>query len=111
MSEPENKKLEPARGISIPTITETGGVMTQDEIKAAVLKELCAIAPELEGEEINPDVNFRDQFDFDSMDFLNFAIALHKKLSIDIPEIDYPKLSNLAGCLKYLDSKLVRNTD
>jgi len=69
--------------------------MTEDEIKTLVLEELTAIAPELQGEQIDPDVNFRDQFEFDSVDYLNFAIALSTKLAIDIPEIDYPKLSNM----------------
>ena len=80
--------------------------MTQGEIKDIVLKELVSIAPELEAEEIDPDLNFRDQFDFDSIDFLNFAIGVHKKLGIDIPEVDYPKMSSLAGCIVYLESRL-----
>jgi len=80
--------------------------MTQGEIKDIVLKELVSIAPELEGEEIDPDLNFRDQFDFDSIDFLNFAIGVHKKLEIDIPEVDYPKMSSLVGCIAYLESRL-----
>ena len=80
--------------------------MTQGEIKDIVLKELVSIAPELEGEEIDQDLNFRDQFDFDSIDFLNFVIGVHKKLKIDIPEVDYPKMSSLAGCIAYLESRL-----
>jgi len=80
--------------------------MTQDEIKQIVLKELVSIAPELEGEEIEPVLNFRDQFDFDSIDFLNFAISVHEKLKIDIPEVDYPKMSSLAGCITYIESRL-----
>lgn len=80
--------------------------MTQDEIKEIVLKELVSIAPELDEEEIEPDLNFRDQFDFDSIDFLNFAISIHEKLEIDIPEVDYPKMSSLAGCIAYIESRL-----
>ncbi|WP_447974732.1 hypothetical protein [Nitrospira sp. Kam-Ns4a] len=36
------------------------------------------------------------------MDFLNFVIALHKTLGVEIPEEDYPKLASLNGCLAYL---------
>lgn len=64
--------------------------MTEDEIKTQVLEELTAIAPELQGKQIDPDVNFRVQFEFDSVDYLNFAIALSNKLVIDIPVIYYP---------------------
>ena len=80
--------------------------MTEDEIKTLVLEELTTIAPELQGEQIDPDVNLRDQFELDSLDFLNFAFALGDKLRIDIPEIDYPKLANISGCLTYLAPKL-----
>jgi acyl carrier protein len=38
------------------------------------------------------------------MDFLNFVIALHKELHIEIPERDYPKLSTLQSCTEYLTS-------
>jgi len=79
--------------------------MTQKEIKTIVKNTLYQIAPELEDQVIDSNVNFRDQFDFDSVDFLNFAISLQKKTNIDIPEIDYPKLSSLTGCITYFESK------
>ncbi len=80
--------------------------MTQDEIKDIVMKTLYEIAPELEDQAIDSNVNFRDQFDFDSVDFLNFAISLQEIMNIDIPEIDYPKLSSLTGCITYFESRL-----
>lgn len=80
--------------------------MTQDEIKAIVMKTLYDIAPELEDQTIDSHVNFRDQFDFDSVDFLDFAISLQEKMRINIPEIDYPKLSSLTGCITYFESRL-----
>ena len=80
--------------------------MTEDEIRAAVLAALTGVAPDLEGEEVDPSTPFRDQFDFDSMDLLNFAIALHQSLGVEIPEIDYPKVASLQGALGYLSEKL-----
>jgi acyl carrier protein len=62
------------------------------------------IAPEADAEQLRPDVSFREQLDIDSMDFLNFVIALHEELHIEIPEKDYPKLSSLRGCVDYLVS-------
>lgn len=76
-------------------------MMTQEEIKKATLAALTEIAPEISVDEIVSDVNFRDQFDFDSMDFLNFTLALEARLKIKIPQADYPKLSNLDGCIAY----------
>jgi acyl carrier protein len=36
------------------------------------------------------------------MDFLNFVIALHEKLGVDIPEADYPRLVTVDGAVGYL---------
>jgi acyl carrier protein len=78
--------------------------MTPDDIRAAVRRALGGVAPEADFEHLRPDVGFRDQLDIDSMDFLNFVIALHKDLHVDIPEKDYPKLATLRGCVEYLAS-------
>lgn len=76
--------------------------MTREEIKSAVERLLGAIAPEVDFARINPDVVLRDQIDLDSMDFLNFIIALSQELNVEIPESDYPKLMTLNACVDYL---------
>ncbi len=40
------------------------------------------------------------------MDFLNFVTAIHHRLGVDIPELDYPKLVTLDGAVGYLKTKL-----
>jgi acyl carrier protein len=40
------------------------------------------------------------------MDFLNFVIAVHHRLGIDIPELDYPKLVTFDGAVAYLTARL-----
>ena len=79
--------------------------MTPEEIKDVVLRALTGVAPEIDPASIQPGTSFRDQLDVDSMDFLNFVIALHARLGIDIPEADYPKLSTLDSAVAYLTSK------
>jgi acyl carrier protein len=76
--------------------------MTRDELRNLVLCLLGERAPEADLSQLRPDISFREQLDLDSMDFLNFVIALHKETGIDIPERDYPRLANLEGCLEYL---------
>jgi acyl carrier protein len=78
--------------------------MTREEIKAIVLRILSEIAPEADLTRLKTDVSIRDQLDIDSMDFLNFVIALDEKLDVRIPESDYPKLSTLEGCVELLAS-------
>jgi acyl carrier protein len=79
--------------------------MTDQEIHDLVQRTLFAVAPEFEGEAIEPTSPFRDQFEIDSMDFLNFIIGLHEATKVDIPEADYPKLETLDGCIAYLKKK------
>ena len=79
--------------------------MTDDEIITLVERNLFTIAPEFEGEAIDPATPFRDQFEIDSMDFLNFIIGLHKETKIEIPEADYPSLETLKGCISYLKKR------
>lgn len=80
---------------------------TPEEIKATALRILGEIAPEADLSTLKPDVSFRDQLDIDSMDFLNFVIALHEALHLDIPEADYPKLDSLNACASYLSALLI----
>jgi len=80
--------------------------MKTAEIEQTVRQSLSEVAPEVDPESIDPDRSFRDQFDFDSMDYLALMMDLNKKLGIHIPEIDYPKLSSLSGCVRYIEEKL-----
>lgn len=80
--------------------------MTNDEIQAAALEELTNVAPDLADEVIPPDADLREVFDLDSMDFLNWFTALHRRLGVDIPELDYPKLRSLDDVTTYLADRL-----
>lgn len=79
--------------------------MNENDIKKAVIEVLRDVAPEVDADKIDPKVNFRDQFDFDSMDYLNFGLGLEKRLGVKIPDTDYPRLSSLAGCVTYLSAR------
>lgn len=79
--------------------------MTDPDIRAAIVEELGNIAPEADLAAIDPAADLREALDINSMDFLNFVIALHRRLAVDIPEIDYPKLVTLDGAMAYLRAK------
>lgn len=80
--------------------------MSNIDIRSVVLEELGNIAPEADLAILDPQADLRDALDIDSMDFLNFITAIHHRLGINVPELDYPKLITLAGAVKYLE----RNT-
>jgi acyl carrier protein len=82
--------------------------MDRQELTRRVLALLTEIAPDVDAAQVLPAVNFRDQFDFDSMDTLNFAIALQRDLGVDVPEADYAQLASLDKCVAYLGGRLPR---
>jgi acyl carrier protein len=76
--------------------------MTTDDLEKRVLAALVRVAPEIDAASVRPDASLRDEYDLDSMDFLNFVIGLHEAFGIDIPEADYPALATLGGCVRYV---------
>ncbi len=80
--------------------------MTPLEIRAVVQRELMRIAPDVDFDNVDPHADIREAFAIDSMDFLNFVIALHRSFGVDIPELDYPKLATVDGAVAYVDNKL-----
>jgi acyl carrier protein len=83
--------------------------MTENDIRDEILSVLTTIAPEVEPEDIEDDVLLRDQVDLDSMDWLNFLIGIHKRLSVDIPESDYQSLRTLADLISYVERKAAQH--
>ncbi len=76
--------------------------MTPEETRQTVLRLLGTIAPEADLSQLKPDAGFRDELDIDSIDFLNFVIALHREFRVEISERDYPQLATLRGCIDYV---------
>lgn len=73
------------------------------DVEQEIMAALQEVAPEAEPDKLQAGVNLRDQIDMDSVDFLNFVTALERRLDVKIPEQDYPKLSSLDGCRRYMD--------
>jgi acyl carrier protein len=80
--------------------------MNPNELARRVLGLVTEIAPDVDAATVMPGVDFRDQFDFDSMDTLNFAIALQRELGVDVPETDYSQLASLDKCVAYLSPRV-----
>ena len=82
--------------------------MTRDEMRALILAEIENIAPEVDTSALDPKADIREALDFDSMDVMNLVIALHKKLSVDIPDGDAIKLTTLDGAIDYLVARCAK---
>jgi acyl carrier protein len=76
-----------------------------EDLEAVLQRELHQIAPDIEIERIDRNGDLREEFDIDSMDFLNLVTALSKALGLTMPEADYPKMATFDSMLRYLESR------
>jgi acyl carrier protein len=76
--------------------------VSAEEIRAGVVAELIAIAPEVEEGDLADADLLRDQVDLDSMDWLNFLVRLNTRFGVDIPESQYASLRTLDDLTAYI---------
>jgi len=79
--------------------------MNNTELRTAVLEALAEAVPGIELDDLVSAESFREQLDIDSVDFLNFSAALSRRLGIDIPDADTPRLASLDDTVEYLAAR------
>lgn len=79
--------------------------MTPEEVKKVVLDIIEDVAPDEDLSNVDSAVSLRDQFDLDSMDFLDIVMELRKRHQVEVPSEDYPQLATLDSCVAYLSPK------
>lgn len=79
--------------------------MSASDLAAAIHATLKRVVPGAPAE-LDPDLPFRDQFEMDSLDFLNFVLALEKEHEIKIPEVRYPRCASLGGAVLVVEEVL-----
>lgn len=78
--------------------------MTSSETIERLRAILGDIAPDLDLSDVGPDADLRNDIGLDSMDFLNFVIAVHKRLGVTVPEADYGKVTSLSKFVRYIEA-------
>ena len=68
-----------------------------------VTRALHRVAPEADLAAVHDAAGLQAELDLDSLDFLNFVVALQELTGRAIPEQDYPQLASLGGCVTYLE--------
>jgi acyl carrier protein len=81
--------------------------MNRDEARALIVEELGNVAPEVDFSTVQGDDDLAETLDIDSLDFLNFITALHKRTGVNVPESDYKQMATLDGAIAYLTAKAV----
>lgn len=76
--------------------------MTDTRIRALAAEALADIAPEADLARVGDDEDLREALDLDSMDFLNFIVALSQKSGRKIPAADTGKLYTVRSLVRYL---------
>ena len=79
--------------------------MSDAETIAKLRTILGDIAPDLDVASVGPEDDLRNDIGLDSMDFLNFVIATHKQLGVDVPEADYGKITSLLKFARYIAAR------
>jgi acyl carrier protein len=78
--------------------------VNHDDARSLLGRLLHRIAPEVDLAAADPDAGLQDEFDLDSMDFLNLVTALHDETGIEVPERDYPRLATIGGWVTYVQA-------
>jgi acyl carrier protein len=76
--------------------------MTREKVRAAVLAIIADIAPDENLSKVDDEKALREQFNLDSMDFLDIVMELRKRFNIEVPEEDYNRLATMASSVSYL---------
>jgi acyl carrier protein len=69
--------------------------MDRTKIEEQVLEALGAVVPAAKALEIDPSALIRDQVELDSMDYLDFVLAVERRLSVRVPPACYPLFANV----------------
>ncbi len=80
--------------------------MKTSEIENILKEEVYRIAPDIEITIIDRESDLREEFDIDSMDFLNLITALSNRFHIEMPEADYPHMMTYNKMIAYLDEHI-----
>jgi acyl carrier protein len=76
------------------------------QAQAAIRTALATIAPEADPDTLDPDEDMPEALDLDSVDFLNFLIAIRDATGVDVPESDAAQVRTFSGCVAYLSARM-----
>lgn len=71
-----------------------------DKVKSIIAEQL-GVKPE----EVTPEASFIDDLGADSLDTVELVMALEEEFSIEIPDDDAEKITNVGDAIKYIEEK------
>jgi acyl carrier protein len=79
--------------------------MQPDQVASRILEMIVEIAEGVDLDDVDPDASLRDQFELDSVDFVDFVMLLRDRYGIEVPETDYHEFTTLNTSVAYLAPK------
>jgi acyl carrier protein len=76
------------------------------DVPTLVRRALAGIAPEADFDALPPGADLQEELDLDSMDFLNFLIALGDLSGVHVPESDYAQVRTFDDCIQYVTARI-----
>ena len=76
------------------------------DTREIVLAAITKVAPDVDPSTLPGDVDFREEADLDSMDFIGILAAVHEATGIEVPEIDYPLITTVDAFAAYLSTRV-----
>jgi acyl carrier protein len=70
--------------------------VTRPDIERGVEAALGEVVPGAREKPLDPALLLRDQIELDSVDFLNFVLAVETRFSIEVPPRSYPSFATLS---------------
>ena len=67
------------------------------------LKEIIVEQLQLDESEVTMEADFRDDFDADSLDFVEIVMSIEDEFEIEIPDEEIENLRTVAQLVKYIE--------
>ena len=71
-----------------------------------ILDAIVKIAPDIEPDTLPPDIDFHEEAELDSMDFLGVLTAVQEATGLEVPESDYSEIVTIDQFTDYLSARL-----
>ncbi len=71
-----------------------------------ILDAIERIAPDVDAAALPLDVDFREEAELDSMDFLGVLTAVQEATGIEVPETDYTQIVSIDRFSDYLSNRM-----
>lgn len=72
------------------------------DARETVLAAIAKVAPDVDTTTLPSDVDFREEAELDSMDFIGILTAVQEATGVEVPETDYPLITTVDDFAGYL---------